>query len=420
MGPPLERGAACLLCRRRKQRCDSVKPVCGACGRARGPIQCIYTASRRERLEQRILELESHIGAIKSTHQEIILTLPSTSAEALDMRSSCSSSLQPYSYNIESHDQEPGSMVLPKSLNRTHVPQSALPAVALSLEDPGLHRWRTHREISPEIRNYLICLFVQFRWRHPLELDVPKLLASLALPSSHPNAPNPAFVNAVLLNGALCAGEPFRQFQPVLINRIRKDLQRSLANADRLFDCVKAMAFLGRYCSGRCRYFEDHYYTSAAMSLAIACGLHTIDSLDLKAQSSTSLLDPAQDLAELGDRISTFWMLFGADRIASILVGAIPRGPADEEITTIWPCPAEYYKNGRAFLQQYGTVNSLYDFEPGPNWSLHHNPASLRIKGYAVHYHAYHAACLLAESNIRLQMVALAKNFYSRPESPAI
>jgi len=133
------------------------------------------------------------------------------------------------------------------------------------------------------------------------------------------------------------------------------------------------------------------------MSLAIACGLHTIESLDLNAQTTTSLLGPAKDVIELGDRINMFWMLFSVDRVASILLGAVPRGPVDEKITTIWPCPSEYYQDGRALLQHYGTVKSLYNLKLNSIWDLSDNPTSLRTKGYAM---LYHASTLVAQSKI--------------------
>jgi len=190
--------------------------------------------------------------------------------------------------------------------------------------------WITEREISCDMRGYLIGLFIQFRWKHPFEFNVPRLLSSLKFPPSHPKALHPALVNVILLTGCLYAEESFRRLEPVLVNRVRDGLQHSLAYADRLFDCVRASTFLGCYYYSKGRLLEGHYYASGAMSLAVACGLHTIDSLDLNTQATSSLLDPAVDLIELGDRINMFWMLFGVDRVASPLAGAIPRGPLDE------------------------------------------------------------------------------------------
>jgi len=80
------------------------------------------------------------------------------------------------------------------------------------------------------------------------------------------------------------------------------------------------------------------------MSLAIACGLNTITSLDLNAQNTTSLIDPAVDLVELGDRINMFWTVFSVERTGAIFSGIACR-PTDKEISTIWPCPSDYYED---------------------------------------------------------------------------
>jgi len=143
------------------------------------------------------------------------------------------------------------------------------------------------------------------------------------------------------------------------------------------------------------RALAGHYYISAAMSLAIACGLHKIESLDLDSQATPSLIDHAVDLIELGDRINMFWTLFSLDRIGSLLTGAVPCGPTDEKITTLWPCPSEYYEDGSALLQRYGTVRSLYDHQSRSNWDVSDNPLSLRTKGYAL---LAKASALLAQS----------------------
>ncbi|GAA6049070.1 hypothetical protein JCM3770_003872 [Rhodotorula araucariae] len=40
--PPLKPGAACLNCRKRKRRCDALKPACSPCVKSRGDEPCVY------------------------------------------------------------------------------------------------------------------------------------------------------------------------------------------------------------------------------------------------------------------------------------------------------------------------------------------------------------------------------------------
>ncbi|KDQ07250.1 hypothetical protein BOTBODRAFT_613327 [Botryobasidium botryosum FD-172 SS1] len=377
----LERGRACLLCRRRKQRCDAVKPVCGPCTRSKGPINCVYCPSRRELLEQRINELESHIDQIQLTHQDRTPKC-STSGHPTWSRSKSLRSHAPSSWG---HVYKPGgTLELPLITSYVNQHNSLYPAFPRRLEKWGLGDIGEHKEIPSNIRTRLISLFIQFRGRHPFEFNVARLLYSLDLPPSHPDALHPVLVNAILLNGCLYAEDGFRQYEPLFANRIRRHLQQSLAYVEGLFDSVRALALFGCYLYSKNRVVEGHYYISSAMSLAITCGLNTIKSLDLDTQPMNNMLKPAKDLVELGDRINTFWMLFSMDRIGTLFDGGVSRGPADEEISTIWPSPSEYYEDNCVLLQEHGSVRSLYDLESQSMAYIGDNPIALRAKSYAL------------------------------------
>jgi len=72
------------------------------------------------------------------------------------------------------------------------------------------------------------------------------------------------------------------------------------------------------------------------------------------------LMPPSADLIELGDRINTFWTLFCLDRVGS-LVSGLPYTIADERITTVWPCPSDYYEDEVHLSQPAGSIMSMYD-----------------------------------------------------------
>ncbi|QRW00904.1 Fungal Zn(2)-Cys(6) binuclear cluster domain [Ceratobasidium sp. AG-Ba] len=80
--PPLHRGAACLECRRRKLKCDGVRPVCGCCERGRRPNECDYDPPEGKafRLQQRIRELEATIQAIEAQPRRSNRSSPTGSA----------------------------------------------------------------------------------------------------------------------------------------------------------------------------------------------------------------------------------------------------------------------------------------------------------------------------------------------------
>ncbi|KDQ07979.1 hypothetical protein BOTBODRAFT_587408 [Botryobasidium botryosum FD-172 SS1] len=375
--PALGRGEACLQCRRRKLRCDAVKPVCGPCARLSEVIDCVYTPSRRQILEQRVLVLESRISALTVVHHAT--ATPKAPEDTPNERVHTTSSIRsafPPPFSIP--------MLVP-----AHKPNLGLlsprAVVVRPLEDPDIARWKTEKEVPPGVRNHLIALFIQFRRSHPFQFNVPRFIFLLDLPPSHHRASHPVLSNAAMLYGCLYAENTVRQlFERALIHRVRKGLQNALAHADRLVDCTKALTLLGCYFYSIFRPLVGHYYVSAAMSLAIACGLHKIDSLDLNSQTTISLVDPAVDLIELGDRINTFWTILSLDRTGSLLSGAVPCGPSDEAITTLLPCPSEYYEYANASLQQYGALWASHDPESPFNCDSRDNPLELRVKAYAL------------------------------------
>ncbi|GAA5941517.1 uncharacterized protein JCM15063_001607 [Sporobolomyces koalae] len=64
--PPLKRGTACTLCRRRKLRCDGVRPKCGTCLRLSHDCQYGDPAQERaQQLEERIRSLEREIESYR-------------------------------------------------------------------------------------------------------------------------------------------------------------------------------------------------------------------------------------------------------------------------------------------------------------------------------------------------------------------
>ncbi|BGP42162.1 hypothetical protein JCM10449v2_006167 [Rhodotorula kratochvilovae] len=62
--PPLKRGNACTLCRKRKLRCDGVRPKCGTCMRLNH--ECVYGDPTQERIAERHRELEDRIRSLEA------------------------------------------------------------------------------------------------------------------------------------------------------------------------------------------------------------------------------------------------------------------------------------------------------------------------------------------------------------------
>ncbi|KAJ3552243.1 hypothetical protein NM688_g4253 [Phlebia brevispora] len=74
----LERGKACLRCRRRKMRCDGARPACSQCVRS-NLEDCEYIdggPTQSQLLEQNIAELEARIRELEGSDAEVALHDP--------------------------------------------------------------------------------------------------------------------------------------------------------------------------------------------------------------------------------------------------------------------------------------------------------------------------------------------------------
>ncbi|KZV85925.1 hypothetical protein EXIGLDRAFT_698912 [Exidia glandulosa HHB12029] len=65
---PLHRGEACLICRRKKMKCDGAKPSCGPCTRAGKGSTCEYEDTR---FLVRINELEGQVSTLQQRIREL-------------------------------------------------------------------------------------------------------------------------------------------------------------------------------------------------------------------------------------------------------------------------------------------------------------------------------------------------------------
>lgn len=177
-------------------------------------------------------------------------------------------------------------------------------------------------QVSPRYSNQpnSVDLFLPHRNKCALELHIPKFLASLCLPSTSEHSPHPALVDAMCLAACALSRKPaFRRHEPYLLSQTRKHLAESLAQADRLFDFVRASAILARYLTFRGRHLEGYSTISTCAQFAIACRLHKITSRvwtesSLWSLSQGSLLAPPMDSVELGERINGFWQVFVLER----------------------------------------------------------------------------------------------------------
>ncbi|KAG9000062.1 hypothetical protein FRB90_011879 [Tulasnella sp. 427] len=122
------------------------------------------------------------------------------------------------------------------------------------------------------------------------------------------------------------------------------------------------------------RNFMYHVHCGAAR-LALSCGLHRLESQVLRDDSSgrlpstgppgVVLLNPPQNQIELADRITTFWMIYLCDKMASVcagFVGALPdEGSTVDAIRTVFPRRIAEYEADAVTESYNGTLHDLFN-----------------------------------------------------------
>ncbi|EJD07974.1 uncharacterized protein FOMMEDRAFT_150594 [Fomitiporia mediterranea MF3/22] len=70
----LTRGQACIICRRKKMRCDGARPFCGPCSLTKKPEHCEYTDRQgrtfMEVLEERLRILKTRIRELEEQQRD--------------------------------------------------------------------------------------------------------------------------------------------------------------------------------------------------------------------------------------------------------------------------------------------------------------------------------------------------------------
>ncbi|GJE89983.1 fungal specific transcription factor domain-containing protein [Phanerochaete sordida] len=354
----LQRGKACLRCRKRKMKCDGAKPACQQCAKAKKSDACEYddgkgktrTQLMREhiaRLELRIKELET---SDNKTSPPVTLFDPHAVSPYLSESSSSSS-----------HD-SPGAFSLSASASPVPFP---LDADTPSWED----QWGSLNEFAAsqiagaftpdepplELAQMLLEIFLPHRHQCGLDVHVGRLRESLNRPQ--PERRHPVLMNAIYL-WACYMSRPgnLSDHESLYLARALAALTDAIANPDKVIDLIQAQCILSYYFLSNGRLLEGSYHASSAASLAIQWGLHQIGSADVTPSSVLSdwdasfRLDPPADAIEQGERVLTFWQVYNLDRCWSVALqrpSIIPDSKHPRTaILTPWPQRMEEYEAG--------------------------------------------------------------------------
>ncbi|KAH9940358.1 uncharacterized protein BXZ73DRAFT_98800 [Epithele typhae] len=408
-GPvPLQRGKACLRCRKRKMRCDGTRPACAQCVRAKKGDTCEFDdgkgKTRTQLMREHIARLELRVKELESPEQSApSMTLfdphaispyysESSSSSSYDSpgKLSYSASASPTPFPLSDQDPRRG-MLSPLSLDSPDVDPRAWDQLNFA-DIPSLPAVDSFNGVEPPLDHILLEIFLPHRLQCGLDVHVGRLRDSLTLPAADQR--HPALMNAIFL-WACFISRPgtLSQYEQLYLSRATS-FGDAMQFTSKPIDLIQASCLLSLYFLSNGRMLEGSYHASAASTLAVQCRLHQIGSEDRMLApdnwDSSFELPPPKDSIERGERISTFWQVYNLDRCASVMLRRPATLPDSDHpwasITTPWPQRIEDYEDGdldvgtgsptiRAFFVQQSQSTSLSGFSIG----------ALRVKASALY-----------------------------------
>ncbi|KAJ7684465.1 hypothetical protein DFH06DRAFT_968843 [Mycena polygramma] len=430
---PLQRGSACLCCRKRKLKCDGTRPVCTQCIKMNRDDECEYDdkkqKSRTQKLKEKLSMLEQRLRELES--ESAGATSPSSSSSSSDSSSLGLPLTQQSSPEIAAlptlFDNGAGygspSITMPlldadclgnlDSLFESYAwssnssANSSLYGGALnsSPEFPYMPRWNPEDPLPYENKKILLDIFLAHR--HQCWFDGQVERFSLSNTHQIGSEPHPALMNAIYLLACHFARSPYcTEIEHVFFTRALHEITVALDNSDRLVDVVQASCLLSVYLYVNCRALEGYTHSFSAARLAVGLGLHQIRPLppageDLQLRYSEDItpipIPPARDRSEVADRIAAFWQVFMVDRCWSVASGlpvALPDGDCPQvRIRTPWPTPDMELDVPGFGETSTTTVSSLFEYQPmlSLETDAMYMP-SLRAKATALYERTYRLA----------------------------
>ncbi|OBZ75980.1 Nitrogen assimilation transcription factor nirA [Grifola frondosa] len=393
----LQRGMACLCCRKRKMKCDGARPVCLQCSKANRAAECQYyekkRTSRTQILQTKIAKLEARLRELESEHSESSASSssqsppsqsgftmedpqPSTSTSAPLQASSLSTAFDENYFStdvfsefsaedltfplfdpVQSHVSWPGGTLdIPAILDEASTSANSFMSVAPNFPHASSNWWENN-DIFCENKQTLLDIFFSHRQQCAFDVHEGRFRASLLLPTSQ--QPHPAVVDAIFLLACYFSrSPPLAELESHFLKSSLKGIADALQHSDRIINVLQASCLIAVYFFSRGRTMEGYYHSSIAARLAVGLGLHQIRSNEwfqyqfalagYQQEAASPLkaavpLAPPLDAIEYAERVAAFWQIFAVDRSWSVATGLPTALPDDDHprarIETIWPIP---------------------------------------------------------------------------------
>ncbi|KAL6308695.1 hypothetical protein BKA93DRAFT_725409 [Sparassis latifolia] len=378
----LQRGMACLNCRRKKMKCDGMHPICTPCSRSKKPSECQFhekkQTSRAETLQQKIAKLEVRLRELESEQDPRLGSQPTTPTHASLSPVNSQNQTDEYSSSSSSSCSREMGLSPPQSSSTAPLEPFAGPSSSKgssSFDHPNLSgspspfnyhdcgafpqipllssNWWEDHDTFCENKQMLLNIF--FSHRHQLGFDVHMSRFHASLCPGSIKKPHPVLTDAIFLLGCLFSRLPhLSELQSYFLERAVQGIRDALQLSDHILNVLQASCLLAVYFFCHGRVLEGYYHSSTAARLAMDVGLHQVHPIDfMQIQISltphfvpskgSSPLSPPQDNVEYAERVAAFWQIFAVDRAWSVATGLPPALPDDDhpqtQIETAWPMP---------------------------------------------------------------------------------
>ncbi|EUC65979.1 fungal Zn(2)-cys(6) binuclear cluster domain protein [Rhizoctonia solani AG-3 Rhs1AP] len=397
----LNRGAACLECRKRKLKCDAIKPYCGACVKSGRQDRCIYEAIRNknlaDQLEERVNQLERMVERMEREGSAVTtgLTPAPTHSLGTEFGATPGTSYAPASGSsmaasgipVPNGNYGTFSPLDHQSNSRLHY----LDALLTLPWDDAAESWS---RLPDESHNFLVDIFITYLPKSTIQLHTERFLSSLALPDDNPMSIHPAMLASVYLLACYHWSDSLMSYEATFLAQARTLMQDSLAKKDRLFTgFIQPGILVTEYLLNRGRLREAYHQIIQTTRFAIGCNLHKITSAVWRPNMSTGpsgLLPSPFDSIELGERILAFWAAFMLDQKCCIMGLPSSFAKVDDldtrnRIDTVWPNNIAEYEASHINHSDAMTLRFLCTDGPPISLQEGDNGFKIRLQSFALY-----------------------------------
>ncbi|KAL4253014.1 Zinc cluster transcription factor 08 [Pleurotus pulmonarius] len=340
----LRRGTACLCCRKKKLKCDGVRPVCKQCSKMGRDELCEYDdkrqKSRTQKLKEKLQFLECRLRELENQRDPSSFSSTSaTSTQHPTPNSEPPSSDHVVAVADPSHGNQIGDfsvasgrelseltgdpteqchlpldgIILPQDAAvfdrileevtpqwlpvntsfqddistsaggaRPHSLTTGFDDLALAIDNLTPSNNEIHPQDLPfDVKTTLINAFLAHRHQCWFDGNVTKVL-TISLDCSEPEPFHPALVNAIYLLGChFSSSLGLDTWEEAFFRKTISNINTALELSDRLVDIVQASSLLGSYLYAKGRNLEAYGHAYAACRLAVGLGLHRLRATDI-------------------------------------------------------------------------------------------------------------------------------------------